>query len=93
MRLFVGKLPWSYRDDDLRRLFGEFGCLVDAHVVMYRDQPTRSKGFGFVEFESADLAREVIKQMDGTELNGRQITVAQAHERATRDRTRQEEAQ
>jgi len=86
MRLFVGKLPWSYRDDDLRRLFSHFGCIRDAHIVMYRDQPTRSKGFGFVEFENDAIALEVIRQMDKTELDGREITVAQAHERATRDR-------
>ena len=47
--LYVGSLAWETRDEDLTSEFGKFGTVVSARVVMDRNEPTRSRGFGFVK--------------------------------------------
>ncbi len=76
-RLFVGGLPWAIDDGQLREHFGPFGSVVNATVI--RDRETqRSRGFGFVEFGSQDDATKAVEALDGTEMDGRQITVSVA---------------
>lgn len=73
-KLFFGNLPFSVNDDGLRELVADFGEIVDAKVIS--DFNTgRSKGFGFVEFASAEVVQEVIKALDNYELEGRNINV------------------
>ena len=79
-KLFVGNLPWSVDDDELRKLFAEHGELLSASVVTNRYNG-RSRGFGFVEFESAEDAEAAITAMQGTEIDGRELNVDKAHAR------------
>ncbi|MDI7266668.1 MAG: RNA-binding protein, partial [Myxococcota bacterium] len=84
MKLFVGSLSFNTQDEDLRQAFAAHGNPVSATVIM--DRATgRSKGFGFVEFASDDEGKKAIDALNGTELQGRTITVAQARPREDRD--------
>ncbi|MPZ98975.1 MAG: RNA-binding protein [Dehalococcoidia bacterium] len=80
VRLYVGNLPFSTTDEDLRQLFETHGELVSANVVRDRDTG-RSRGFGFVEFSSDDAAQAAMSALDGTDMGGRALTVNEARER------------
>jgi len=82
MRIYVGNLPYSTNDMELREMFGEFGNVTDASVVMDRETG-RSRGFGFVEMDD-DAGNNAITQMNGRDMNGRALVVNQARERAPR---------
>ncbi|MHC4934910.1 MAG: RNA recognition motif domain-containing protein [Planctomycetota bacterium] len=74
-RLFVGGLPWAVDDHALQDHFAGFGEVVSATVI--RDRETqRSRGFGFVEFANDAEAAKAVDDLDGTEMEGRQITVS-----------------
>ena len=76
-KLFIGSLAWATDDDSLREFFSQFGTVASASVVRERDS-NRSRGFGFVEFENDDEADRAVKEGDGKELDGRNITVSEA---------------
>ena len=80
-KLFVGSLAWATTDDSLRAFFEQFGKVTKAEVVYERDNPNRSRGFGFVEFEDDAAADQAIAKGDGAELDGRNITVSEAKSR------------
>lgn len=76
-KLFVGGLPFSTTDDELKDLFAAHGAVSSAVVV--RDRQTgRSKGFGFVEYESDDEGKAAQTALNGTEFGGRTISVDMA---------------
>lgn len=76
-KLYVGNLPYEIEDEDLQNLFASHGSIVSATVI--KDRTTgRSKGFGFVEFETADEAGAAIDALHSTEVNGRAILVKEA---------------
>jgi RNA recognition motif-containing protein len=80
VKLFVGGLSWNTTGDDLRSVFGNFGQIEDATVLM--DRATgRSRGFGFVTFAKADDAVQAVKRMNGAELDGRTLKVNNAEAR------------
>jgi cold-inducible RNA-binding protein len=74
MDIYVGNLPWSCNDDDLRELFTPFGEVASARVVLDRETG-RSRGFGFVQMPSGDEAAKAIQGLDGQDLNGRPLRV------------------
>ena len=76
-KLYVGNLPYSYRDSDMQQAFSQFGNVVSAKVMMERDTG-RSKGFGFVEMGSDAEAQAAINGMNGQSLGGRAIVVNEA---------------
>jgi hypothetical protein len=79
-KLFVGGLSWDTTTEDLRAAFSRFGVVVDAAVIP--DRATgRSRGFGFVTFQQPVDADEAVKQMNGTELDGRTLKVNRAEAR------------
>lgn len=78
-RLFVGNLAWSVTDADLGALFEPYGDVQSARVITDRDTG-RSRGFGFVEIE-ADNPADVIRAVDGRDLNGRPVRVNEAEAR------------
>ena len=82
-KLFVGGLAWATTDDSLRVAFEAFGAVSEAKVVLDRDTG-RSRGFGFVSFDDDDAADTAMQEMDGKELDGRQIRVNEAHEKPRR---------
>ncbi|MCH7769858.1 MAG: RNA-binding protein [Bacteroidetes bacterium] len=79
-KLFVGSLPWSVNDEELKETFEKHGSVVSAKVIMDRDT-SRSRGFGFVEMESSSDASNAIKALNDSELNGRNIVVNEAKSR------------
>ena len=83
MRIYVGNLPYSVTDDDLRDLFSEYGELVSADVVKDKFSG-QSKGFGFVDMPSNSEADQAIKALNDTDLKGRKLTVNEARPRAER---------
>lgn len=76
-KLYVGNLPYSFRDEDLQQAFGQFGSISSAKVMMERDTG-RSKGFGFVEMGSEAEAQAAIKGMNGQQIGGRALVVNEA---------------
>ena len=76
-KLYVGNLPYSFRDEDLQQHFGEHGTVTSAKVMMDRDTG-RSKGFGFVEMGDDAQAQTAINAMNGQQFDGRALTVKEA---------------
>lgn len=79
-RLFVGGLSWNTTTEGLREAFSRFGTIVDAAVIPDRDTG-RSRGFGFITFESAKDADAAVTAMSGGELDGRTLKVNHADPR------------
>jgi len=82
-KIFVGNLPWSYSSDDLTQLFGAHGEVLSAKVITDRISG-RSRGFGFVEMADDEEAKAAIAATNGTESEGRTLTVDVARERPPR---------
>lgn len=79
-KLYIGNLSWNTDTDGLRSRFSQFGNVTDAIVM--RDRETgRSRGFGFVTFESDADANSAVSAMNGAEVDGRNISVAVAQQR------------
>ena len=76
-KLYVGNLPYSFRDEDMQQAFSQFGSVSSAKVMMERDTG-RSKGFGFVEMGSDAEAQAAIKGMNGQSFGGRDLVVNEA---------------
>ena len=77
MKLYIGNLPFSATDADLREVFGAHGTVTDAIVMM--DRVTgRSRGFGFVTMGSPEEGRAAITAMSGADMGGRNLTVNEA---------------
>lgn len=84
-KLYVGQLPYSTNDDELKDLFSAHGTVESAKVIMDRDSG-RSKGFGFVEMSTEDEANAAIKALDQTEVQGRKVNVSIARPMTDRPR-------
>ena len=80
-KLYVGGLSYSTTEDDLQNLFDDQGTVLSAVVITDRDSG-RSKGFGFVEMSSEQEASNAINQLNGKNVDGRNIMVNEAKERA-----------
>jgi len=76
-KLYVGNLPYSFRDEDLQQAFAPHGTVTSAKVMMERDTG-RSKGFGFVEMGSDAEAQAAINGMNGQQFGGRGLVVNEA---------------
>ncbi len=79
-KLYVGNLPYSVDEGQLNEIFSEEGSILSAKLIVDRDSG-RSKGFGFVEFESVEDAERAIENLNGSEVSGRTITVNIAKEK------------
>jgi RNA recognition motif-containing protein len=87
-KLFVGGLPWATTNDDLQALFAAAGTVTSANVIV--DKMTgRSRGFGFVEFESADEANAAIDMFNNKDYNGRSLVVSEAKPMTDRPQRRE----
>jgi RNA recognition motif-containing protein len=76
-KLYVGNLSYGIGDSDLQRIFEPHGTVQSAQVIMDRDTG-RSKGFGFVEMGSDAEAQAAIQALNGSEVEGRALTVNEA---------------
>ena len=79
MKVYVGNLPWSVKDADLRELFAPFGNVDSAEVVTDRDSG-RSRGFGFVEM-ATNHAAQAITKLNGREVESRALRVSEAQDK------------
>ena len=84
-KLYVGSLPYSVTDDQLREHFSQAGTVESAQVIIDR-MSGRSKGFGFVEMASDDDAQKAIEMFNGKEMDGRSIVVNEARPMTDRPR-------
>lgn len=83
MKIYVGNLPWSIKDDELRDLFTPFGEVSSAIVIMDKFSG-RSKGFGFVEMDSDNDAETAMKALNEKDIGGRPLRVNEAKPREDR---------
>jgi len=83
-KLYVGNLPFSATDQIISETFGQVGTVVSAKIITDRDSG-RSKGFGFVEMSSDAEAQEAIEKFNGTDYDGRAMTVNEARPMAPRE--------
>ena len=79
-KIYVGNLPYSVTDSSLQSNFAEFGGVSSAKVMTDRETG-RSKGFGFVEMASAEIAQAAITALNGVSVDGRSIVVNLARPR------------
>lgn len=85
-KLYVGNLPFSSAEEQLRELFGQCGAVESVSLITDK-YSGKSKGFGFVEMSSLDEAERAINQFNGYDLDGRKISVSEARPREDRPRT------
>jgi len=81
--IYVGNLSYSVGSGDLESLFSQFGDVSRAQVIQHRDTG-RSKGFGFVEMDDEESAAKAIEELNGSEFEGRNLTVNEARPREDR---------
>ncbi len=81
-KIYVGNLPWSIADAELKDFFSNYGTVHSAVVITDRETG-RSRGFGFVEMDPAD-AEKAIREADGKDMGGRSLRVNEAQERQRR---------
>ena len=81
-KIYVGNLPFSTTDADLRQLFAIHGEVTSASVVMDRESG-RSRGFGFVEMDAPN-ATAAIAALDGRDMGGRSLRVNEAESKTRR---------
>jgi len=83
-KLYVGNLPYSVTEGRLQEIFAVHGTVESANVIS--DKFTgQSRGFGFVEMSSGAEAQKAIEALNGTQLDGRTLTVNEAKPMARRD--------
>lgn len=83
MNMYVSNLGYHITEDDLRKLFEQYGQVSSAKVVMDRETG-RSRGFGFVEMDAKPEAEAAMSKLNGKELEGRSISVTVAREKESR---------
>jgi RNA recognition motif-containing protein len=83
MKLYVGNLSFQTSSDDLQELFAQAGTVESSAVVEDRETG-RSRGFGFVEMSTSEEGQAAIQKFNGTEVNGRSLTVNEAKPREDR---------
>lgn len=83
-RLYVGNLSYDSTDDSIRAAFSEDGRTVSEVQLMIDRDTGRPRGFGFVEMGSDEDAQAAIQALDGSSLDGRNITVSEARARQPR---------
>jgi len=86
-KLYVGGLPYAISDGQLEELFAAHGTVESARVITDR-MTGRSKGFGFVEMSTQEEAEAAMETLNGTDLEGRTITVNEARPRTERGGSR-----
>ena len=86
-KLYVGNLPYTTTDDDLKDQFAALGTVLSAKVITDRDSG-RSKGFGFVEMENDEEANKAVAEMNGKDMGGRNLVVNEARPMQPRDNNR-----
>ena len=79
-KIYVGNLPFSSTEADLRDVFGRHGSVDTVSIITDRETG-RPRGFAFIEMEDASAAQDAIRALDGSDLGGRAIKVNEAQDR------------
>ncbi|MFP4213614.1 MAG: RNA recognition motif domain-containing protein [Desulfohalobiaceae bacterium] len=79
-KMYVGNLPFSSSEEDVRELFSQYGAVESVNLIQDR-QTGKPRGFGFVEMETED-ADQAIEALDGTQFGGRTLKVNEAKPRS-----------
>jgi RNA recognition motif-containing protein len=83
MNIYVGNLDFKVNEDDLQKVFEEYGAVSSAKIIV--DKFTgRSKGYGFIEMDDDSEAGKAIKDLDGSVMENREIVVNEAKPRRER---------
>ena len=82
-KLYVGGLPYSVTEDKLQEIFSAHGTVESARVITDRFTG-RSRGFGFVEMSNEEEAQTAIDSLNGSDLDGRSLTVNEARPQENR---------
>ncbi len=80
MNIFVGSLPFSLEEAELKGFFEEYGEVASARIITDKFSG-RSKGFGFIEMPNAEEAKKAIEELNGAEVDGRTIVVNESIEK------------
>lgn len=83
-RLYVGGIPYSATEEDLKSLFSQAGQVISATIIRDREMNNRSKGFGFVEMSNDAEVQKAIEMFHDSDMNGRKLTVNKAKPREER---------
>jgi RNA recognition motif-containing protein len=86
-KIYVGNMSYNTTEDDLRDIFSQYGNVLSATIIMDRET-RRPKGFGFVEMEEDSAADAAISQLDGKEIDGRNLRVNEAIAKPRNDYSR-----
>jgi RNA recognition motif-containing protein len=81
-KIYIGNLPFSSTEDELRAVFERHGRVESVSVITDRDSG-RPRGFAFVEMDEASAADDAIRALDGSELGGRSLRVNEAQDRSS----------
>lgn len=79
-KLYVGNLPFSATEDELRSMFEEHGAVASVNVITDRETG-RARGFAFVEMNEAGDADKAMQALDGKDMGGRSLRVNEAHDK------------
>ncbi len=77
MNMYVGNLNYRVKEGDLEQVMAAYGVVTSVKVIKDRETG-KSKGFGFVEMEDAEAAAQAMKELNGSELMGRQMVIKEA---------------
>ncbi len=80
MNIYVGNLPYSVKNDELREAFEAFGAVSSAEVIFDR-RTKRSRGYGFVEMDDDQAGRRAIEALNGSDFKGRELRVDESQPR------------
>jgi RNA recognition motif-containing protein len=80
MNIYVSNLSFQTTEEDLKNMFGKFGTVTSAKIIMDRET-NRSRGFAFIEMPSESEANEAIQKLNNKEIGGRALSVSVAREK------------
>lgn len=87
MNIYVGNLPYTVQDDELREAFEAYGDVNSAEVIFDR-RTQRSRGYGFVEMDNDEEGREAIAALNGSDFQGRELRVDESRPKEEKDAAR-----
>ena len=80
MTIYVGNIPYTMTEEDLHKIFGEIGTVHSTKIIVNKFNG-RSKGFGFIDMENDSIEETAISELDGRDIEGRNLRVIKAHPR------------
>jgi len=92
MNIYVGNLPYTVQDEELREAFEAYGDVMSAEVIFDR-RTQRSRGYGFVEMQNDDEGSEAIAALNGSDFQGRELRVDESKPKDEKESSRPREQQ